>query len=124
MKFLGNAVMFVILYFLFMVPTYLLPYMGSNSAVLNAAGTAAGAGLSPLFWYHLGSLVVLCVVAWLRGALIEKSWLIIFPILAALFDLMPGLSYVPHVPTVMHIFVIILGVIGKKAAPQAMQQMA
>jgi hypothetical protein len=59
MRFLGNAVVFVILYILFMLPTYFLPYLGSNSFVLSAAGVAAGAGINPAFWPHLGSLIVL-----------------------------------------------------------------
>jgi hypothetical protein len=115
MRFLGNAVVFVILYILFMLPTYFLPYLGSNSFVLSAVGVASGAGISPAFWPHLGSLIVLVVVAWFRGALVGKNWLIIFPILAAVFDLVPGLSSIPLVPTVMHLLAIILGVVGVPA---------
>ena len=122
MKLLGNTVVFVILYVLFMLPTYYLPFLGSNSAVLNAMGTAADAGLNPLFWLHLGSLLILIVVVWFRGALIDKKWLIIFPILATVFDLAPGLSTIPLVPTVMHLLAVILGVAGVKAVAPATVQ--
>jgi hypothetical protein len=122
MKFLGNAVLFVILYLLFMLPTYFLPYLGSNSAVIGTLGAVADAGVNPAFWPHLGSLIILIVVTWFRGALIDKKWLIIFPILATVFDLVPGLSSIPIIPTVMHLLVIILGVAGAKAAVPAMQQ--
>jgi hypothetical protein len=115
MKFLGNAVVFVILYVLFMLPTYYLPYLGSNSAVVGALGAASDACINPAFWPHLGALIVLCVATWFRGALIDKSWLIIFPILATVFDLAPGLSSIPLVPTIMHLLAIILGVVGTKA---------
>lgn len=119
MKFLGNTVVFVILYILFMLPTYYLPYLGSNSAILGALGAAAGAGVNPAFWPHLGSLIVLIVVAWFRGALIDKKWLIIFPILATVFDLTPGINNIPLVPTVMHLLAIILGVVGAKTVDGA-----
>jgi len=114
MKFLGNTVVFVVLYILFMLPTYYLPYLGSNSSVVGAIGAAADAGVNPFFWLHLGSLIALIVIAWFRGALIDKKWLIIFPILATVFDLAPGLSSIPLIPTVMHLLAIILGVIVTK----------
>jgi hypothetical protein len=110
---LGNTGVFVILYILFMLPTYYLPYVGSNSFLLNAAGVAAGVGINPAFWPHLGSLIVLIVLAWFRGALVGKTWLVIFPILALVFDLVAGLSSIPLVPTVMHLLAIILGVVGR-----------
>ena len=115
MKFLGNAIVFVILYILFMLPTYYLPYLGSNSAVLNTAGEATNNGLSPALGLHVGSLIILIAIAWFRGSFIDKKWLIIFPILATIFDLGPGLSAIPFVPTVMHLFAIIQGVSGGKA---------
>ena len=127
-KILGNPVVFVLLYILFMLPTYYLPYVGSNSAVIGALGQAGAAasdanplaGVNPAFWLHLGSLIVLMVLAWFRGAVIAKKWLIIFPILAAIFDLVPGLNLIPLVPTVMHLLAIILGVAA--TAPVAAQQ--
>jgi hypothetical protein len=127
-KVLGNPVVFVLLYILFMLPTYYLPYVGSNSAVIGALGQVGAAtadanplaGINPAFWLHLGSLIVLLILAWFRGAVIGKKWLIIFPILAAVFDLTPGMNLIPLVPTVMHLLVIILGVAA--AAPVAAQQ--
>jgi hypothetical protein len=114
-KILGNPAIFAALYLVFMVPTYMLPYMGSNSSVLNASGVSAGVGMNPLFWLHLFALAVLIALAWFRGGNVAKVWLVIFPILALVFDLVPGLSSIPLVPTVMHLFAIILGVIGANA---------
>jgi hypothetical protein len=119
MAFLGNTVVFVILYILFMLPTYFLPYLGSNSFMLNTLGVAAGAGVNPAFWPHLGSLVVLVVLGWSRGQVIGKAWLVIFPILAGVFDLLPGLNAIPLVPTVMHLLAIILGVAGASTTTAA-----
>jgi hypothetical protein len=115
-KLIANGPTYVILYILFMVPTYLLPYLGSNSTTLNAAGKASGAGLHPLFWLHLILLLILCVLAWARGNYVGKTWLVVFPILGLVFDLVPGLNFVPFVPTVMHLCAIIIGVSSQKVA--------
>lgn len=112
---IGNTVVFVIIYILFMLPTYYLPYLGSNSFSLSAIGVAVGAGINPVFWLHLASLMVLAFVAWFRGILIDKKWLTIFPVLATVFDMAPVLSSIPLVPTVMHLLAIIQGVVGTPA---------
>jgi len=115
MKYVANGVVFVIIYIVFMVPTYILPYLGSNSLV--AVSTAAAEkGVNLVTWLHLGSLVILMVITWLRSSYIDKKWLIIFPILATAFDFIPVLNYIPFVPTIMHLLAIILGVAGVKVA--------
>ena len=116
MHLLGNAFVFVGLYIVFMLPTYYLPYVGSNSSLINTAGMVAQGNLLPAFWLHLGALLVLVAVTWFRGVLVEKPWLVILPLLAAVFDLAPGLSSIPMVPTVLHLLVLILGVAGARAA--------
>lgn len=116
MKFLGNPVVFAILYILFMIPTYFFAFIGSNSVIINATGVGMGAGISPLFSYHLAALAILVVITWLRAIHVIKLWIIIFPVLATIFDLTPGLSSIPLIPTVMHLLAIIFGVMG---TPQA-----
>ena len=113
MKFLGNAVVFAALYLVLMIPTYFLPYIGSNSAVIAAAEP----GIYLPFWLHLAALLALVVITWFRGVLIDKKWLLIFPLLATVFDLTPLLSSIPLVPTAMHLLAIILGVALKTAPP-------
>ena len=105
-----NPVFFVVGYAVLMVPTYILPYLGSNSSILNAAGKAAGVGFNPLLWIHVAALAGLVLISWLRGKLIDKAWLGTLPFAALLFDLLPGLSLIPMVPTVFHIVTIVLGV--------------
>jgi len=115
-KALGNAPVFVIAYVLFILPTYYLPYVGSNSSILHGIDAAAGGkNLNFAFWLHMGCMLILCFLCWVRGAYVGKGWLIIFPILAIVFDFVPGLSAIPLVPTVMHLLAIILGVVGAKA---------
>ncbi len=113
-KIFGNTVVFVVVYLLFMLPTYVLPFFGSNSVLLNAA-----VGLTLPFWLHLLSLIALTAITFFRGVAVDKKWLIIFPILATVFDLIPVLVWIPLVPTVMHLFAIILGVTGAKTTGSA-----
>lgn len=108
-KRLMNPVFFVIMYIVTMVPTYLLPYVGSNSSVINGLGVAMGIGFNPAFWFHAGALAILVLITWLRGQLIRKSWLISLPIAASLFDMLPGLSMIPMVPTILHVVAIVSG---------------
>lgn len=119
-KALGNAPMFVIIYIVFMLPTYFLPYLGSNSAVLHGADAAMGTkALNAAFWLHFGSMLVLCGIAWIRGAHVSRKWLVIFPILAVVFDFVPGLSVIPMIPTFMHLAAIISGIVGAKVVQTA-----
>ena len=118
-RILASGPSYVGLYILFMIPTYILPYFGSNSLIANAAlataSAASGAGFAGniLLFIHLICLGILCLLAWLRGAEVGKTWIVTFPIIAAIFDILPGLSMIPLVPTVMHISAIITGVSGQ-----------
>lgn len=106
---MGNTPMFVTLYILFMLPTYILPWVGSNATLLPALLGEVGAG-KPYFWLHFLALVALVVIAWFRGVAKGKTWLILFPVAAAIFDLTPGLSWILFIPTLMHIMTLVFGI--------------
>lgn len=115
-KALANPMVFVVVYVIFMLATYVLPWGGSNSAFIQSTASATNAPQTGhfqfLFWLHAASLGVLCLITWIRGSFVGKSWLVIFPVIAGLFDLMPGLSLIPFIPTVMHICALIMGARG------------
>lgn len=117
-RILGSGPSYVGLYLLLMLPTYVLPYFGSNSLLVNATLAAADAvsteasGLNLLLFVHLACLAGLALLAWLRGSLVGKTWIVALPIIAAVFDMVPGLSMIPLVPTAMHITAIVIGVSG------------
>lgn len=110
LKFVANTVMYVVGYVVLMAPTYILPYMGSNSLIVHTAAAASGAGVYVLLLIHLAFLAALVLLAWARGSLIGKAWLVGLPIAAALFDIVPGLSLIPLAPTVFHLAAVIVGV--------------
>jgi len=114
-----NTLAFAIGYVILMIPTYLLPWLGSNSMMLNALGAAIGHGMTPQWWAHAWCLVMLMLMAWMRGDFIGKKYLPVFPFLAAVFDLTPGLSVIPLIPTALHLTAIILGVKASEQHPLA-----
>lgn len=109
-----NTLIFVAAYVALMIPTYLLPWLGSNSAVMNLVGASIGHGMTPQWWAHAWCLVMLILMAWLRGDFIGKKYLPVFPFLAAVFDLTPGLSMIPLIPTALHLVAIIIAVKGSE----------
>ena len=116
MKLLRNSVVYVVAYLILMIPTYILPYFGSNSALIGAASIGAVGSTFPTFWYHATIIYVLIMLAWGRGYYVAGRWLWIFPTIAFAFDLLPVLNWVPLVPTAMHLCALILGVITPRVA--------
>ena len=110
-KVLSKPIPFILLYLLFIIPTYILPYMGSNSTVMNSIARAGGyEDPNYGFWFHLFCLICLVFLAWVRTSRLTKNYLYIFPMLALAFDMIPVLSFIPFVPTIMHLLTMILGI--------------
>lgn len=107
-----NTIVFVGTYLLLLMPTYVLPYFGSNSSIVNAFSAVAGFGMTPQWWAHAWVLTMLCLLAWARGALVQRAWLPVLPVLASVFDLTPVLSSIPLLPTLLHVASILCGTIG------------
>jgi uncharacterized membrane protein (GlpM family) len=105
----GKNALFFVGYLLTMIPTYILPYFGSNSVVLNGIGKVAGGGMPVQFWWHLTCYAVLMFLAYARGIQIARGWLITLPLVAMVFEFMPGLNYIPLVPTVINLAALFIG---------------
>ena len=111
---LRNSFAFVAFYLIFLIPTYLLPYLGSNSGLSKVLKTESitHTDINPFFWLHVTCLAVLIILAVMRSLLIkDRSWLPILTLLAAVFDITPALNFIPLVPTIFHIATILCGVI-------------
>ncbi|WP_426957034.1 hypothetical protein [Muricoccus radiodurans] len=100
-----NGPTYAMLYLLLLIPTYLLPWFGSNSFVVFLATF----GTNGLFWVHLLALLAICWLARERGRMTGQGWLVVLPVLALCFDMIPGLNLIPLVPTVLHGLAILLG---------------
>jgi hypothetical protein len=61
------------------------------------------------YWMCLAWLIVVGLV-YLRGKAIRHAWLVIFPLLGAVFSLMPDLNWVPLLPTVLNVVCIICAI--------------
>ncbi len=110
----GLGARFFIAYAVTLIPTYVLPYFGSNSLLVN--GLASGAGGMPVqFWWHISCYAVLMFLAFIRGARISRVWLVAFPLLSAIFDLMPVINNIPLAPTVFSIAALYIG--SSRSAP-------
>lgn len=119
-----STVAYVVTYLMLMVPTYILPYFGSNSTMVNAFSAAMGMGPTPQWWAHAWCLVMLAVLGWLRGGVIGKAFLPALPAVAALFDMTPGLSMVPLMPTLLHLAALYFGAQATATADEIVVQAA
>lgn len=109
---------FLVLYLLAMLPTYVLPWFGSNSLLAQTvyAGSGTGAGLM-LGFIHGLFLAALVYLASARGRTNGRGAMVALAIVAAIFDMAPLLSAIPLVPTVLHVITLVLGSMGRDAAP-------
>jgi len=117
---------FLLFYLLGMIPTYILPYFGSNSVVAQTATalvSGSGFGLTGTV-LHAGALLSLIYVAWARSKVSGKTVLIAFPVVAAVFDLVPILSAIPLVPTVLHVIALVQGFSGPDEAESELDGLA
>lgn len=99
-----SALGYVVAYVVLLLPTYLLPWFGSNSAVLVASGWTVP------FVIHVIFLGLIIWLAHARGQHVGVPWLVGLAVLAAVFDLLPGLNWIPLAPSILHLAAILCGV--------------
>jgi hypothetical protein len=116
---LKNPAIFFLVYLVFVIPTYILPYFGSNSLLVSGLIAASG-GSNPFFWMHLWCLSVVIVITWWRGYITNAAWIAIFPVIGTIFDLTPGFTWFFLLPTLMHVLAIIFGVRQSPSSDEAM----
>lgn len=103
---------FLIIYLIFMVLTYLwrIVFVG---AAFEGGADIEGMGTTMNVLMFL-SYAIMAYVAYSRGKAIGKGYLVAFPIVGAVFDLI--LIFIPFVPTIMNIITIVLGMPDNKPA--------
>lgn len=106
---LENRNAFILAYLAGMIPTYLLPYVGSNSTILNSASALLGFGGTIQFWLHVAAFVFLFGISAIRGPKAGFAALWLFPLLAMFADFVPGLNWIPLLPSGLHLIALFLG---------------
>jgi hypothetical protein len=101
---------FLVFYLIALIPTYILPYFGSNSLIAAFATFGLTAVFSAL---HAACFVVMIWAAFMRGPIIGRQFLWALPMGALFFDLVPGLNWIPLVPTVLHLVALFIGTMTK-----------
>jgi len=108
-KALDNAAVFVTTYIIFMLPTYFLPYLRTSSSALYGLEEAGANVFNFAFFIHLASMIVLCWICLVRGAIVGKNWLFILPMVAFAFEFISKLSVIPYIPSMYHVLAIVVG---------------
>ena len=107
-----NLFVFLVLYLFFMIPTYVIRFvLVSSFFEENGAEQAVemATGVNVLLAICLSLLIL---IGLFRGLRIGKPWLVVFPVIAFVFDMV--LVFIPLVPTVMHILALVLGSIEER----------
>ena len=103
---LSNPAVFLSIYLVTVLATYILPYFGSNSwAGAQLISKSGGNLVYFYFWFTVHTLcyAVMGFLAFKVGKQGNKTWLVTFPILGAIFDLAPTINMIPLVASVLNI---------------------
>lgn len=101
---------FLVVYLIFMVLTYLwrFAFVGAafdDNADIDNMGTG-------LYFCMFASYAIMSFVAYRRGKANGKGYLVAFPIVGGVFDIL--LVFIPFVPTIMNIITIVLAMPNNK----------
>lgn len=101
---------FLIIYVIFMIPTYFWRYAFIGAAFKDDANIDGLGNTMDILM--ILSYAIMTYVTYSRGKAIGKGYLAAFPIVGAVFDFI--LIFIPLVPTVMNIITIVLGMPNNK----------
>ncbi|MES2580875.1 MAG: hypothetical protein V4552_10040 [Pseudomonadota bacterium] len=110
-KTLANTRIFVSSYVIFMLLSYYSAHLGSQSPIVQGLDAAADTHLFNFpFILHLGAMLILFWICFVRGVIIGEKWLVFLPMVVFAFEFIPKLSAIPIVPSVYHLLAIVIGV--------------
>lgn len=123
-KIFSNPAGYAIFYTCLVIPTYIIPWIKPGALSMaaeqyaKANGASTGASSTATFF----TIVQVCLFLGLaygahkRGQYTNKGYLKSLPLTAMVFDLVGFLSYIPFVPSLMHLLAIGMGFTGEKTA--------
>lgn len=118
-----SAGKFLFIYILFMLPTYIWRWIfaaGAVGAAMDESGGAEAAisSMATATYVLLAiSYVIMIFVSYRRGAANNRRFLVAFPIVGGLFDIVLG--FIPFVPTIFNILAIVFGSMSRRSAEEA-----
>lgn len=107
-----NGINYALSYLFFTFLTYMWRLSVFSVAMNKNVDSNIEGMASAAIWVLLINYVILVLIAYYRGKAIDKKYIIIFPIIAGLFDVI--LVFIPLVPTIMNITALITGVSENK----------
>ena len=109
--------MFVGVYLGAMLPTYIYRWVFGGAMLTDAAfsgGRGIGGMSVVLYLFLIASYTAMVFACYKKGSQENKLWIITFPIVAAVFDLL--IIFIPFIPTIMNVCAMVFGLVemGKK----------
>lgn len=101
-----SPAVFLTSYLILLAATYILPYFGSNAWALAEAARRTNHSTSFFyFWFSVHALtyVGMGFLAYSAGKISNKTWLVVFPVIGAIFDLAPTLNMIPILSSILNI---------------------
>jgi hypothetical protein len=108
-----SAGKFLFIYLFFMLPTYIWRWIfaaGAIGAAMNDNGgseTAINSMANATYVLLAISYIVMIFVAYRRGSTNNRKFLVAFPVVGGVFDIVLG--FIPFVPTIFNILAIVFG---------------
>lgn len=107
-----NGVIYSLTYLFFTFLTYLWRFSIFSTTMSKDNPDLINNMVGTVTLILLINYIILILVAYCRGKAIDKKYIVIFPVIAGLFDVV--LAFIPLVPTIMNITALITGVSGNK----------
>ena len=107
-----NGVIYSLTYLFFTFLTYLWRFSIFSTTMSKDNPDLINNMVGTVTLIFLINSIILILVAYCRGKAIDKKYIVIFPVIAGLFDVV--LAFIPLVPTIMNITALITGVSGNK----------
>ena len=120
---LESPLIFLVAYLFFVALTYLFPSPGATANRFGGSFYSANLGsvlTSGIYVLCCLGMIILC---FLRGIVLNRLWLVVYPLLFLLFSCSASLVRIPYIIGILHAVTILLGLIGAvsvtKSIPRA-----
>jgi hypothetical protein len=110
-----DPALFLIAYAVLVLPAYAMQIFGLEPTKLVAALFGGQSEWNALVIPYLTFYGLTAAVAWLRGIVLERRWLVAFPGAALLLTFLPIPGSYYTAPTIVHFLGVIAGLVPKRS---------